>query len=62
MKLNRIPDHIARCWIAPHVGARIETYATEEHGWEESIAPHVGARIETRSLQNVAVDTRSPLT
>ena len=47
LKLLRIQLVLVNLPIAPHAGARIETYAGALGSLAGDIAPHAGARIET---------------
>ena len=47
LKLNRVKVRSARTFVAPYVGAWIETFVCLYHPLNWEVAPYVGAWIET---------------
>ena len=50
LKQQKIDTQNLEDWVAPHVGAWIETFFDYQAQERKKVAPHVGAWIETLAL------------
>ena len=53
LKLNTLNIVNVLLYVAPHVGAWIETIYTQDCNRQRSVAPHVGAWIETELVDEI---------